>query len=120
MKITFDENAKAVLDRNKSENDAILLDLDDGVGMFSKVGQCSLDTSFRILLVDKTVDFQQDYSGVLDSNVGPVFVKPSSDYYLKDDITFKVKENSTVLQMSSPAELIDGRVGIEHIEKAEV
>ena len=39
-----------------SNEGALLLDLDDGVGPYSKLGICSLDTSFRFLLVsDKEV-----------------------------------------------------------------
>lgn len=120
MKITFDDESKKILMDKKQDNEVILLDLDDGVGMFSKVGMCSLDTSFRILLVEDSIDFHNDYSLEIDSNAGPVFVKKSSDYYFKDNITFKVKPSTTTLQMSDSSEMIDGSVGIEHIKKAEV
>lgn len=115
MKITFDDNAKKILNKNLDASKSILLDLDDGVGMFSKQGFCSLNTSFRFLLVDNKIDFSNDYKIKISSNLGDVFVKESSDYFFEKDIRIKVKPNSNTLQMSNDAELIDGSVGIEII-----
>ncbi|GKQ43244.1 hypothetical protein RD055328_11670 [Companilactobacillus sp. RD055328] len=120
IKITFDSEAAEILKNKKAANEAILLDLDDGVGMFSKVGQCSLDTSFRILLVEKDIDFKSDYSVEIDSNIDPIYIKASSDYIFTENITFRVRPNSQTLQMSSSAGLIDGTVNVEHIKKEEV
>ncbi|MGR3742428.1 iron-sulfur cluster biosynthesis family protein [Companilactobacillus sp. DQM5] len=120
MKVTFDNDAKKLIEQKTTENEVILIDLDDGVGMFSKVGMCSLDTSFRVLLVDKNIDFEKDYNVELESNIGPIFIKKSSDYYFKDDINFKVKKNTNTLQMSDTSEMLDGAVAIEHIKKDEV
>ena len=49
--------------RHDDEGATIILDLDDGVGEYSKMGVCSLDTSFRLLLLDK------EHAGVSDLRV---------------------------------------------------
>lgn len=117
MKIIFTDDAKEILNKKLTTNQSILLDLDDGVGMFSKQGFCSLNTSFRFLLVDNKIDFLKDYKIKIDSNLGDIHVKESSDYFFEGDIRIKVKPNSNTLQMSSDSELIDGSVGIEIINK---
>lgn len=117
MKITFTEDAKQILNKKLNTNQSILLDLDDGVGMFSKQGFCSLNTSFRFLIVDNKIDFLNDYKIKIDSNLGDIYVKESSDYFFEKDIRIKVKPNSNTLQMSNDLELIDGSVGIEIINE---
>ena len=54
-----------------SNEGAFLLDLDDGVGPYSKLGICSLDTSFRFLLVSDT-EVPAPYTSTLASAVGPI------------------------------------------------
>lgn len=62
LKIT--DAAKAKLDGYITKDDVLILDLDDGVGKYSKVGFCSLDTSFRLLVLDKKQS-KEDYKTVI-------------------------------------------------------
>lgn len=67
----------AVQDRLKQHmnpSDHLILDFDDGVGRYSKVGVCSLDVSFRLLIVaDDTLD--SVYDTTLDSPLGKIWIK---------------------------------------------
>ena len=51
LKIT--DQAQERLQKYIDEGATVILDVDDGVGEYSKMGVCSLDTSFRLLLLDK-------------------------------------------------------------------
>ena len=53
MYLKISEKAQERLQKYTDEGATIILDLDDGVGKYSKMGVCSLDTSFRLLLLDK-------------------------------------------------------------------
>lgn len=57
-----------------NDNEQLILDFDDGVGVYSKVGVCSLDVSFRFLVVDKQA-VDAIYDETLDSPLGPVLIK---------------------------------------------
>lgn len=53
----------------KYKDSRILLDLDDGVGMYSKMGSCALNISFRLLILDKDQDYS-DYTVNVESPIG--------------------------------------------------
>ena len=57
------------------------LDFDDGVGPFSKVGVCSLNQAFQLVIVDKTEDIH-DYNEKITTELGDVYYKGYSDMYL--------------------------------------
>lgn len=71
LKIT--EQAQERLQKYIDEGATVILDLDDGVGEYSKMGVCSLDTSFRLLLLAKE-QRKNDYKLQLDSDIGDVFI----------------------------------------------
>lgn len=62
------------LKQHMNPGDRLILDFDDGVGRYSKVGVCSLDVSFRLLIVaDDTLD--SVYDTTLDSPMGEIWIK---------------------------------------------
>nr|WP_010011427.1 iron-sulfur cluster biosynthesis family protein [Loigolactobacillus coryniformis] len=95
----------------------IILDLDDGVGKFSKVGSCALNLSYRLLIVDAAEDISEDYSGTLDSTVGTLRIKPYSTQYLDEDMRLDVNPRLNTLGLFSESEQMDPNVNIVDITK---
>lgn len=92
---------------------AILLDMDDGVGPYSKAGYCSLGISFRILAVKEPV--QPPYTKQVDSPLGPVYVKDyTTDYF---DGNPALKLNGNTIALSNDSGLVDGNVNVIEIKE---
>ncbi|OTN89458.1 hypothetical protein A5819_001950 [Enterococcus sp. 7E2_DIV0204] len=89
----------------------IILDLDDGVGRYSKMGVCSLDTSFRLLLLDQLQD-KSDFNLSLDSDIGSVYIKDYSKRYLDEEMTLEVDPRLQVFKLKSLSGVLDGNVPI--------
>lgn len=89
----------------------ILLDLDDGVGPFSNVGYCSLDTNFRLLLVPADADIK-DYPDEFESNLGAVYYKDYAAGYFDEHEVLDVNEKNQMLTLSNNSGLIDGHISI--------
>lgn len=89
----------------------ILLDLDDGVGPFSNVGYCSLDTSFRLLLVPADADIK-DYPDEFESDLGAVYYKDYAAGYFDEHEVLDVNEKNQMLTLSNNSGLIDGHISI--------
>lgn len=54
MKLTFTPQAQQRLQKYLQPDSKLILDFDDGVGPFSKLGNCSLDANFKLIIVKKT------------------------------------------------------------------
>lgn len=97
-------------------NVKILLDFDDGVGAFSRVGVCSLDSVFRILLVDPDVD-SHDYDEKLETNMGPFLYKGYSKIYMDEQMTLELNDKTQMLRLKgSNAGELTAAVNVEHLE----
>ncbi|MCR1900786.1 iron-sulfur cluster biosynthesis family protein [Ligilactobacillus apodemi] len=99
MKLTIDNEAQAKLtDYFTDDNAVVLLDFDDGVGPFSKVGVCSLNQAFQLVIVDKTEDLH-DYEEKLTTNMGDVYFKGYSDMYLDQVMQIKLNPQNMTLRL---------------------
>ncbi|MCP0886806.1 iron-sulfur cluster biosynthesis family protein [Ligilactobacillus sp. WILCCON 0076] len=98
MYLTITQEAKNKL--VKYNNKDLLLDYDDGVGPLSKVGVCSLDSSFRILIVKKG-NLNKDYEGKLDSDIGVIRYKDYTDMYMDDNMYLTVNPVNKMLRLTS-------------------
>ena len=75
MKLTItDEAATKLRPFFGDPNAIVLLDFDDGVGPFSKVGVCSLNQAFQLVIVDKDEDIH-DYNEKIVTELGDVYYK---------------------------------------------
>ena len=75
MNLTFSSAAQKRLQKYLQGQDyKIILDFDDGVGPFSKLGNCSLDVNYKLIFVDKDEDLP-DFNAHFDSNLGPIYYK---------------------------------------------
>ena len=89
------------------ENNAgIILALDDGVGKYSKMGVCSLDIGFRLLILDQLQKIS-DFSLILDSDVGAVYIKDYSKRYLDEEMILEVDSRLQVFKLKSPSGILD-------------
>ncbi|MHA8110285.1 iron-sulfur cluster biosynthesis family protein [Lactobacillaceae bacterium Melli_B4] len=110
MKMVITDAAKAKIEQIAGSNTKLLLSLDDGVGPFSDVGSCSVDTAFDLVVVDADME-TPDYDKEIDSNMGPVYYKGYSGQYIDDPgLTLDVQFNQLVLKNDSG--LIDSGVAI--------
>ncbi|MBW1605140.1 iron-sulfur cluster biosynthesis family protein [Lactobacillus sp. Sy-1] len=110
MKMVITDEAKAKIEQVAGKNAKLLLSLDDGVGPFSDVGSCAVDTSFDLVVVDADLA-TPDFDKTIDSNMGPVYYKGYSGQYIDDPgLTLTVQFNQLVLKNDSG--LIDSGVAI--------
>ena len=74
MYLKISEKAQERLEKYIQEGATIILDLDDGVGKYSKMGVCSLDTSFRLLLLASKQE-TSDYPMTMDCDLGAMDIQ---------------------------------------------
>lgn len=88
----------------------LLLNYNDGVGPYSKVGSCSIGTDFDLLLAPAQQTLP-DYNAQLSSALGPIFYKKYSARYLDSDLKL-TRGSFNQIQLSGKGGLIDGSVNI--------
>ncbi|UQS87407.1 iron-sulfur cluster biosynthesis family protein [Nicoliella spurrieriana] len=116
MKMVITAEAKAKIEKVAGPHTKLLLSLDDGVGPFSDVGSCAVDTSFDLVVVDADLDVP-DFNKIIDSNMGPVYYKDYSGQYVDaPGLTLTVQYNQLALKNDSG--LIDSGVAILDKTKA--
>jgi uncharacterized protein YqkB len=114
MKLTITNEAIQQLKKVFPANSRLLLSFDDGVGPFSKVGICSLDTSYDVIGVDKDAK-TPDYDTKLEANFGDWAFKGYSKIYLDQDMKLDYKNNRIVL--SSEAGIMDSNIELKDLTK---
>lgn len=99
MKLTITDEAAAKLRPFfEDPNATVLLDFDDGVGPFSKVGVCSLNQAFQLVIVDKDEDIH-DYNEKIVTELGDVYYKGYSDMYLDQVMQLKLNPQNMTLRL---------------------
>lgn len=99
MKLTItDDAANKLRPFFEDQNALVLLDFDDGVGPFSKVGVCSLNQAFQLVIVDKTEDIH-DYNEKITTELGDVYYKGYSDMYLDQVMQLKLNPQNMTLRL---------------------
>ena len=73
------------------------------------MGVCSLDTSFRLLLLDKEQG-KNDYKLQLDSDIGEVYIKDYSKMYMDEHMTLSLDPRLGVFTLESPSGSLDSHV----------
>ncbi|WP_283679405.1 iron-sulfur cluster biosynthesis family protein [Lentilactobacillus sp. Marseille-Q4993] len=111
MKLTLTDAAIAKINAKVTNDERILLSLDDGVGPFSDAGFCSLETAYDLIVVNKSAT-TPDYDQPVETNIGQWFVKGYSQTYLDDNMKIDVKNNNFVL--SGDSGVLDSAVHLVH------
>lgn len=96
MKLTFTPQALQRLQKYLQPDSKLILDFDDGVGPFSKLGNCSLDANFKLIIVNQDASLP-DFNAQLDSNLRPVWYKDYTAPQL--DEKMEVRFNQTYFTM---------------------
>ena len=91
------------------QNSRIVLDLDDGVGRYSKAGSCALNISFRLLFLDEDQD-HSDYTLDVESNIGNIGIEEHSKLYLEDEMSLIFDPRMSLIKLKGPSGMIDGNV----------
>lgn len=92
-----------------SNGQQIVMDLDDGVGPFSAVGVCSLNTHFNMIIAPAGADLP-DFNVALDSPAGPVLVKDYSQEYFGSEPKLDVGMGG-IFSLSDESGLLDSTLG---------
>lgn len=100
MNVTFTDDALQRIKRYLSPAKKILLDYDDGVGPFSAVGDCSLDSGYQLLFVDKDLAVP-DYDRRIDSNIGPILIKGESLPQFEEEMEVRFNRHLFTLPLVS-------------------
>lgn len=100
MNVTFTDDALQRIKRYLSPAKKILLDYDDGVGPFSAVGDCSLDSGYQLLFVDKDLAVP-DYDRQIDSNIGPILIKGESLPQFEEEMEVRFNRHLFTLPLVS-------------------
>ncbi|WP_281164658.1 iron-sulfur cluster biosynthesis family protein [Liquorilactobacillus sicerae] len=88
---------KAHLDPGKQQQ--LLLDFDDGVGQFSRVGTCALTSGFRVLIAAADLDLH-DYNQPLPANFMTFLIKDYSLIYLDETMKLDVNPKNQQLKLT--------------------
>ncbi|KRM89102.1 iron-sulfur cluster biosynthesis family protein [Liquorilactobacillus vini] len=88
---------KAQLDPTKQQH--LLLDFDDGVGQFSRVGTCALTSGFRVLIAEDGLDLH-DYNLPLSANFMTFLIKDYSRTYLDEKMKLDVNSKNQQLKLT--------------------
>ncbi|MDT2596625.1 iron-sulfur cluster biosynthesis family protein [Enterococcus dongliensis] len=102
----------------KYQDSRIVLDLDDGVGRYSKSGSCALNISFRLLILDKDQD-DSDYTLDVESTIGNIPIKEHSKLYLEEEMSLTFDPRMSLIKLKGPSGIIDGNVQIIDLRKKE-
>ncbi|MGX7245626.1 iron-sulfur cluster biosynthesis family protein [Enterococcus quebecensis] len=111
MYLTVSDEAQVKLTPYIESKTVIILDLDDGVGKYSKMGGCSLDTSFRLLILNQLQD-KTDFDLTLDSAIGAIYIKDYSKRYLDEEMILDVDLRLQVFKLKGTSGTLDGNVPI--------
>lgn len=91
-------------------SDRLVLDLDDGVGNYSIVGNCSLDTSFQLLVVADS-EMDPTYNQTVTSPLGDVLIKDYTATYLDGSPALTLNKYG-MIKLATDAGTLDDNVAI--------
>lgn len=97
----------------------LLLDFDDGVGSLSKFGACSMDGSYRLLLIDPHSG-GEDYSAVINSNLGPLYYLPADKTQFDSNMQLRYDPRFLTLKLVSPNHILSNNVEVVDLRNVEV
>lgn len=100
MNLTFTDGARQRIQRYLSPDKKMLLDYDDGVGPFSAIGNCSLESSYQLIFVDKDLAVP-DYDRQIDSNLGPLLIKGESLPQFEDEMEVRFNRHLFTMPLVS-------------------
>lgn len=111
MKLKIDEKVQErIKSHMKNASDQLILDLDDGVGSYSSIGNCALGITFKLLVVnDKNLD--PIYNQQVESPLGTILMKDYTVSYLEESPRLTLN-NYGLIKLTCEAGTVDENVVI--------
>jgi len=110
-KLKIDNNVKVLL--SPFEDKKILLNFDDGVGVFSvEQATCGLAVLFDLIIVDNNYN-SIDYNYKIQSDIGNIYMKEYSSEFLDQNNSLIQNENGSISLTGEYSGIIDGNVRIK-------
>lgn len=100
MELFFTPAAQARLSKALNDNTKLILDFDDGVGPFSALGNCSLDTHFTLIAVNADQDYP-DFDAKMTSNLGPIWYKSYTSPQFDEHMEVRFNKNFFTMPLVS-------------------
>lgn len=119
MKIRISNEAQEKIKAVWQPENRLVLDFEDATGPFVESGaSCQLYPLFRLLFVPK--EFSQEELAVYDTSfkteLGPIYMKKSSERYLDEVIRLVVEKNYQRLQIVSDSGVLVANLPLKQIE----
>ncbi|WP_373842087.1 iron-sulfur cluster biosynthesis family protein [Limosilactobacillus sp.] len=105
MKLTFTDGAVRRLKCYLNPQIKLILDYDDGVGPFSKIGNCSLDANYRLIIVNADQPLT-DFPHTISSNLGAVYYKEEAKAQYADQMTVRFNPHYFTMPLVTPQETL--------------
>lgn len=105
MDLTFTPEAQKQVERYLRPNTKLLLDFDDGVGPFSNLGNCSMDSHYKLIFVKDDLELP-DFDQSFPSNLGPVYYKGYNAPQYEAGMQLQFNKRYFTLPLVSPSSVL--------------
>lgn len=120
MDLTFTTEAQERLQKCLQGKDyRMILDFDDGVGPFSKLGNCSLDVNYKLVFVDPDEELP-DFNAHFESNLGPIYYKDFDKPQYDEHMTIDFNPRYFTLPLKSDQRLLTDNVEVLRVSHADL
>ena len=117
-KLIVRDKAMQRLQHYISPDKRVVLDLDDGVGPFSAIGNCNLDANYRLIFVNKDVDLP-DFDERVSSNIGDIYIKSElyANVQFEDQMEIRFDPKHFTMPLVSPTKILTDNVEVVEINE---
>lgn len=120
MDLTFTAAAQKRLAKYLDGHDyRIILDFDDGVGPFSKLGNCSLDVNYKLIFVEQDEQVP-DFNAHFASNLGPIYYKDFDEPQYDEHMTIDFNPRYFTLPLKSDYRLLTDNVEVMRVSHVDL
>lgn len=120
MDLTFTAAAQKRLNKYLDGHDyRMILDFDDGVGPFSKLGNCSLDVNYKLIFVDKDEQLP-DFNARFAPNLGPIYYKDFDAPQYDEHMIIDFNPRYFTLPLKSDYRLLTDNVEVLRVSHVEL
>ena len=119
MKLTIAKEVQEKITGLSQAGDRLVLDFEDGIGPFVEAGaSCQFYPNFRLLFVPK--EFPEAelavYDDQLATELGPVYLKKSSEMLLDEDTQITIERAYQRVQLTAKSGILAANLPLKRIE----
>lgn len=109
-KIDIQEKAAKILKKHVNDGQILILNLNDGASIYSKMGSCGGEIAYQFVIINK---FDPDYNIKLENNFDlPIYISERENDLLGKGL--KLIENRGRLSLLSDEGMIDSSIGFRN------